>query len=113
MQIRQLDANTYVGPQISVTDLAEIARLGVRTIIAARPEGEGRNQPEISDLCAAADTFGMRVQQIPVISGNITDEDVRAFEAAITKTNHPVFAYCRSGMRAAALWALSTAARQQ
>lgn len=111
MQMSQLDAHTYVGPQISVADLADIAALGVRTIIVARPEGEEIGQPKISDIREAADAFGIRVHHIPVISGNMTDDDVSAFDAATTGTTHPVLAYCRSGMRAASLWALSAAAK--
>ncbi len=113
MQIKQLDALTYVGPQISIADLNDLKRLNVKTVIVARPEGETADQPAISDLCHAANALGINVHQIPVVPGNISDADVRAFGAITSEAGHPVFAYCRSGMRATWLWALSAAERGQ
>ena len=113
MQITQIDALTYVGPQISVADMQELSLLGVRRIVVARPEGEERGQPAISEICTAAAAFDIRVHQIPVVPGQITDDDVRAFGEIIRGTSDPIFAYCRSGMRATSLWALNAAAQGQ
>ena len=113
MQTNQLDAHTFVGPQISIADMAEIAKLGVRTIVIARPEGEEHGQPTVSDICAAAGAHGINVHQIPVTPGNITAEDVQAFDVAMGDNPHPVLAYCRSGARATTLWALSATSRGQ
>ncbi len=109
MQITQLDALTFVGSQISVSDLDELKRLNVKTIIVARPERETPDQPTISAIRDAAEALGITVHQIPVVPGNISDADVRAFDAITSKSAHPVFAYCRSGMRATSLWALRAA----
>lgn len=38
MQITQLDAQTYVGPQISIANLNDLKRLNVKTVVVARPE---------------------------------------------------------------------------
>ena len=113
MQTIQLDAHTFVGPQISIADMTAVAKLGVRTIIIARPEGEGHGQPTFSDICAAADAYDIKVHQIPVTPGNIRVEDVQAFDVATGKKSHLVLAYCRSGARATMLWALSAAKRGQ
>ena len=113
MQTNQLDAHTFVGPQISIADMAKIAKLGVRTIVIARPESEEHGQPTVSDICAAADAHGINVHQISVTPGNITAEDVQAFDVATSDNPHPVLAYCRSGARATTLWALSAASRGQ
>jgi sulfide:quinone oxidoreductase len=109
MRIKQLDALTYVGPQISVANLEDLRRLKVKTVIVARPEGETADQPDISAVRDAADALGITVHQIPVVPGNISDDDVREYGAITSGTGHPVFAYCRSGMRATSLWALSAA----
>ena len=37
MQITQLDAQTYVGPQISITNLNDLKMLNVKTVVVARP----------------------------------------------------------------------------
>ena len=113
MQITQLDAQTYVGPQISITNLNDLKRLNVKTVIVARPEGETADQTAISEVRDAADALGITVHQIPVVPGNIADADVRAFRAIASEATHPVFACCRSGMRATSLWALSAAEQGQ
>lgn len=113
MEITQLDALTYVGPQISVANLDDLKRLNVKTVIVARPEGETADQPAISAVRAAADALGITVHQIPVVPGKISDDDVRTYAAITSGAGHPVFAYCRSGMRATSLWALSAAEQGQ
>ena len=109
MQITQLDTLTYVGPQIFAANMDDLKRLGIGTIIVARPEGETDDQPSISDIRKAANEFGIAVHQIPALPSNITDGDVRAYCAITSGTDHPVFTYCRSGMRATSLWALCAA----
>ena len=113
MQITQLDAQTYVGPQISNANLNDLKRLNVKTVVVARPEGETADQTAISEVRDAADALGITVHQIPVVPGNIADADVRAFRAIASEATHPVFACCRSGMRATSLWALSAAEQGQ
>lgn len=113
MQITQLDALTFVGPQISVADLDDLERFNVKTIVVARPEGETPDQPALIDLRNAAETLGITIHQIPVVPGNISDADVRAFGAITSEAGHPVFAYCRSGLRAISLWALNAAKQGQ
>ena len=113
MQITQLDAQTYVGPQISIANLNDLKRLNVKTVVMARPEGETADQTAISEVRDAAYALGITVHQIPVVPGNIADADVRAFRAIASEADHPVFVYCRSGMRATSLWALSAAEQGQ
>ena len=67
----------------------------------------------MSDICAAADADGINVHKIPVTPGNITTEDVQAFDVATGNNPHPILAYCRSGARATTLLALSAASRGQ
>ena len=113
MQFTQLDAMTYVGKQISVANLNDLKRMNGKTVIVARPEGETADQPAISELRDAAEALGITVHQIPVVPGNISDADVFAFRAITSEAGHPVFAYCRSGMRATSLWALSAVEQGQ
>ena len=113
MQITRLDAQTYVGPQISIANLNDLKRLSVKTVVVARPEGETTDQPTISELRGDAEALGITVHQITVVPGNIADTDVRAFRAIASEATHPVFACCRSGMRATSLWALSAAEQGQ
>jgi len=107
MKIMQLDVLTYVGPQISLSDVTELKRRGVKKIIVVRPEGETDGQPTISDITCAANAAGIVVHQIPVVPGHITEEAVKEFSTFVAQTSGPIFAYCRSGIRATSLWALT------
>lgn len=109
MHIMQLDALTYVGPQISVSDMPEIKRLGICKLIITRPDGETDDQPTFFDINRAANAVGIEAHQIPVVSGQITDADASAYDKLVADAAGPVLAYCRSGMRATSLWALNQA----
>ncbi|HCW90914.1 MAG TPA: TIGR01244 family phosphatase [Marinobacter sp.] len=109
MDIRRIDDDISVAPQISVADVQEIARLGFRTLIANRPDQEEPGQPAMKDIEAAARDQGLEWVYLPVESGNITDNDVDNFAPVIRQAEKPVLAFCRSGTRCTVLWALSSA----
>jgi sulfide:quinone oxidoreductase len=109
MDIRRIDETISVAPQLSVDDIAEAAKLGFRTLVANRPDGEEPGQPAMADIEAAARDTGMDWVYLPVESGNILDNDVDRFDAMIREAEKPVLAFCRSGTRCTVLWALSSA----
>ena len=49
----------------------------------------------------------MEARHIPVVPGAIDEDDVARFHAALNELQGPVLAFCRTGMRAAQLWALA------
>ena len=109
MDIRRIDETISVAPQLSVEDIAEAAKLGFRTLVANRPDGEEPGQPAMADIEAAARETGLDWVYLPVESGNILDNDVDRFDAMIQEVEKPVLAFCRSGTRCTVLWALSSA----
>lgn len=109
MDIRRIDETISVAPQLSVDDIAEAAKLGFRTLVANRPDGEEAGQPAMADIEATAREHGMQWVYMPVESGNILDNDVDQFDAMIREAEKPVLAFCRSGTRCTVLWALSSA----
>lgn len=109
MELRKIDDQITVTPQISVDDVAEIARLGFKTVVANRPDHEEPGQPAMADLEAAARANDLEWVYQPVESGHITDEDVDRFAPMIQQVEKPVLAFCRSGTRCTVLWALSSA----
>ncbi|TNE75813.1 MAG: TIGR01244 family phosphatase [Gammaproteobacteria bacterium] len=113
MDIRKIDETISVSPQITVDDVAELARLGFRTIVANRPDHEEPGQPLMSDIEQAAKTHGLDWVYLPVESGNITDTDVDSFAPMIRDAEKPVLAFCRSGTRCTILWALSAARTEE
>jgi|GEM_PF-222427 ArsR family transcriptional regulator len=88
-------------PQIRVEDVTRLAMQGFKTIITLRPDGEGGpEQPGSADIAAACKACGIVHHYIPVIPGNITPENVSAFEQACAASGKPILAYCKTGGRA-------------
>lgn len=110
MKLAVLTPNVSVLGQPSVDEIAELAERGYRSIISNRPENEAEDQPEWLDLKAAAAAVGMEAVQIPVVMGQISDEQIGAFRAALKRLPKPIAVFCRSGTRAALMWALANQA---
>ncbi len=106
IQIHPLNEQLSVGPQIEVADIATLAARGFRSIINNRPDHEAPGQPGNAELEAAARQAGLGWRHIPVQSGQFTEAQVRSFAEALDELPGPVLAYCRSGTRCCALWAL-------
>ncbi|MFT8775342.1 MAG: TIGR01244 family sulfur transferase [Gluconacetobacter liquefaciens] len=108
MSFRSLTPQFAVSPQLSVADVNAAASDGFRTIICARPDGEGASQTPSAEIEQAARCRGLDFLAIPVRSGSLpSDEAVEAMRAALERMPGPVLAYCQGGNRAARLWALA------
>ncbi len=111
MKLAKLVDQISVADQIFVNDLNTIADQGFKSILCHRPDGEGSDQPNFEEIANAAKKHKVQIQYLPVVSGKISDEDVDKFTKAFSEAPKPVLAYCRSGMRAASLWALAEASK--
>ncbi|MCW8884265.1 MAG: bifunctional protein tyrosine phosphatase family protein/NAD(P)/FAD-dependent oxidoreductase [Motiliproteus sp.] len=109
--IKKLSPFYAVSSQISVTDIGAIAAAGYQTVINNRPDGEAEDQPNGAEIKAAVERQGMVYIDLPVKSGNITDEDVAHFTQLMAEMKGPVLAFCRTGTRSTSLWALHEACR--
>lgn len=90
--------------QLSPADFAEVARLGYKTVINNRPDGEGGDtQPTSAQMEQAAITAGLSYIFLPVVSGQMTLEQVQSFAKYLQQAESPVLAFCRSGARSAQL----------
>ncbi len=110
MNPKQINSRLSISPQLSIADVGEAYARGFRSIIVNRPDGEEAGQPSIAEMRQAASAAGLGFAAVPVVPGKITDEDVAQFTAALEMLKGPTIAYCRTGVRAATLWALSGAA---
>ncbi|WP_430910305.1 TIGR01244 family sulfur transferase [Methylobacterium sp. sgz302541] len=111
MEAKRLDRDLSVTEQVAPSDLADAARAGFRAVICNRPDGEGADQPNFSEIEAAARAAGLEARYLPVESGKVSDGDAAAFDAALSALPKPVLAYCRTGTRSATLWSLSEGAK--
>ena len=107
MQAKAIDADFKAAAQIAPEDVPAIAAQGFRTIMCNRPDGEAPDQPPFAAIEAAARAEGLAVAHLPVVPGQITEEDVAAFRDAVASLPAPIFAYCRSGTRSQNLWQLA------
>ena len=100
-------------PGLSVTgglhrqDIEALARLGVRTIINNRPDGEDQGQLPAAEARRIAEAHGLAYHHIPITAATLSRADVDAFAATLRDAPAPVVAHCRSGTRSTLLWALS------
>jgi sulfide:quinone oxidoreductase len=109
MQSAKLTPHVSVSPQITENDLEEIARAGFKAVINNRPDGEAPDQPKSAVLEASAKRLGLAYRHIPVVPGQISDDQVDAFKDAVTSAGGPTLAFCRTGTRSTTLWALASA----
>ena len=106
MRISRLETGLSVSAQVLPAELTAVAALGFRAILCNRPDGEGADQPSHQQLAQAANLLGLAFAYVPVTSGKISDDDVLAFDQALSSLPAPVQAYCRTGTRSATLWGL-------
>jgi uncharacterized protein (TIGR01244 family) len=104
---RSLTPDLLVSPQISLDDVAEAARQGVKLIINNRPEDESDDQVPGPDIEGAALKAGMAYVAIPITHSGFSEPQVQAMADALEGVEGMVLAYCRSGTRSTLLWALA------
>ena len=101
-----------VAPQVSDADFATIAGLGFKSVLNLRPDEETGEFLKSGDAGHMARAFDLGYRHLPVHCHCVTDEEqIDAFLEALAELPQPVFAYCKSGTRAAILWALASAGR--
>lgn len=105
MEFRQITEDYSVAPQIAVDDVQQIKAAGFRSIISNRPDAED-GAIDHREIEAAARAAGLEFRYIPVISGQMTQENVDDQAAALDALPRPVLAYCRSGTRCTNLFGL-------
>ncbi len=107
--IRQINESISVAPQIAVEQVADIAAAGFKTIVNNRPDDEDAGQPSGDAIRTAAEAAGLKYVSIPVTHSGFSHPQIDAMTQALTDSDGPVLAYCRSGTRSCNLWALAAA----
>ena len=107
-RIKKIDDDVSVSSFVRPDELQALAN-EFRTIINNRPDAEEPGQASSGEFEAAARKAGLDYVHIPVVPGQISDEQVASFAKVLAEKPGPKLAFCRSGMRSASLWALSKA----
>jgi uncharacterized protein (TIGR01244 family) len=106
MEYRQISEDYSVSGQIQPDEVAAIKAAGFKSVICNRPDDEQPGQPSADNVKAAVEAAGLAFRYIPVISGQITAENVEDQAEALDELEGPIFAYCRSGARCTNLYGL-------
>jgi len=109
LHFKWLSDSLAAAGQIAPADVAAIAAHGFKTVINNRPDGEGGPaQPTSAELQNAAQAAGLAYVHIPVVSGQLTAEQVVEMANTLQAAATPIFAFCRSGARTEHLFMLAT-----
>lgn len=107
MDYNLLSADVSVAPQITANDVPAVQAAGFRSIVGHRPDGEALGQPDHDEVEQAACKVGIAFRYQPIQSGKVLAADGEAFAAMIRELPTPILAYCRSGARSSAVFALA------
>ena len=105
LPIRPIADAVCVAPQLEPSAMAELARLGFRSVINNRPDFEGDpEQPTSAQMQAAAEAAGLSYRYLPVNGAYQSPEEIAAFGLLLAELPKPVLAFCRSGARPTRLY---------
>lgn len=108
MRIMALSDTLTVSGQVHAEDIDALKEMGVRVLVCTRPDAESEGQPDFADIAQAAKSNGIAVINLPFKSGKQTEKQVREFGHILNDASRDgvkVHAFCRTGNRAACLWA--------
>jgi uncharacterized protein (TIGR01244 family) len=111
-RLQRLTDTLTFSDQLQAADVAALATQGVRTIICNRPDNEEPGQPAVARIIDAARAHGITVIEQPVSFSTLRASDGEAFALHVANAASPTHAYCRTGRRCVALWALANARTQ-
>jgi uncharacterized protein (TIGR01244 family) len=108
LPLMKIADDVFVAPQLDTAAMAELARLGFRSVVCNRPDFEhGPDQPAAATVAAAAQAAGLEFRHLPVAGGYQSPEEVAAFRVLLAELPRPLLAFCRSGSRSARLYQLA------
>lgn len=107
--IKQLTPFLSVMGQVQPQDMAAIAASGFLTVINNRPDDESADQPSSTQVAEAAQAAGLQYHYMPVLAGQLSEQNVADFAQLLAEVKGPVLAFCRTGTRSTSVWALSEA----
>ena len=111
MKATVVEEDFAVAPQVSASDIADLAKEGVKTLINNRPDGEEPGQLSSAEARAQAEKLGLHYVFLPVRTDTISAADVDAFARVLESSPKPILAHCRSGTRCYLMWAATQAAQ--
>ena len=106
MQIANITRLYSVSPQISLIDVEILSEKGFGKIICNRPDFEVHPNIQSSLIEKVAVETGILFEYHPLTFENMNGENIEKQMVFINESERPILAYCTSGTRCAAVWAL-------
>ncbi|NRF70441.1 TIGR01244 family phosphatase [Aquincola sp. S2] len=107
--IRQVAPDFCVAPQLTPEAMADLAKLGFKSVINNRPDfEEGPHQPTNASVQAAAEAAGLEYRYLPVNGAYQSPEEIAQMAELLEQLPGPVLAFCRSGARSTKLYLSAT-----
>lgn len=104
----ELSSSMWVGPAPKRGSLKQLAEAGFRSIINNQPDTDADLLMTTQEVATEAVAAGLSYVHIPVEGRNPVEKDIRSFNNALATLPSPIFAFCRTGGRSAALWAMAS-----
>jgi uncharacterized protein (TIGR01244 family) len=98
-----------VGEVPRAEEIPILAKAGFRSLLNAQPDGEIERFADAAVTRGAAEAVGLVYAHVPIESRLPSEDQIKVFSDALAALPRPIYAYCYSGGRAAAAWALSSA----
>ncbi len=96
-----------IGPQVVPEDFEPLRAAGFASVLNARPDDETGSYLTAADAEKLALAIGLAYAHSPTGNHAIFESDlIDRFEKALAELPKPIFAHCKTGTRAAILWAL-------
>jgi uncharacterized protein (TIGR01244 family) len=106
----QVDTRLTVSDQLTLADLKTLKEKGITTVVRNRPDNEEPGQLTGDGLARAAQAIGLTFIDQPVSFSTLRAADGARFAEILTQAkDEHVHAFCRTGRRCVALWALANA----
>jgi uncharacterized protein (TIGR01244 family) len=107
VKIAKITLQFSVSGEITESDISKLMEQVIDTIINVRPDNECENQISDQQWQALAHKYRLNYVYVPVKPCQYAEQDVAKFRAALALSAGGVHGFCRTGTRAAHLWALA------
>ena len=110
-KLTEITDRVFLTSQLKPSSMRYLRQRQIKTVIDMRPDGEAADQPSSEQMMRMAEVMNMKFFYIPVPHEGIPNEAVDSLQSALKTVDEPVVLYCRTGRRAARLFALAKASQ--
>lgn len=111
LELVRITDDVFLTSQIKPENIPALKQRGIRMVVDIQPDGEAKDQTPSAEIESASRKSGITFRYIPVSHEVIPKGAVIALNDALYRGALPAVLYCRTGRRAARLFALVEASR--